>query len=116
MGGEEDEGALHGGFEDVGECFIGPVVFGVQVLVARFFAQFVAFPGEELGRVGFLETEESDDLHDGCENGGRPETPAPGCVLGDETAGDGADGGAEERHEGVDTDGAASLLGVEAVA
>lgn len=47
---------------------------------------------EEFGGVGFAKEEEAGELDEGVGDGGGVEGPSPGCVFGDEAAGDGTDG------------------------
>lgn len=114
LGEEQAEGPDEGDAQDLGEGFVR-LEFGAQRRVARLFALARGFPLEQDGRVRFLEVEEAEELDHGVAHAGRPEDPAPGRVLRDEAAGDGAGGWADERGEAVHADGLATLLWLEHV-
>lgn len=107
---EEAEGACEGDAEGARDGAVWVVKVGVQRRVARLLDETLLPPCKEHRREGLLQDEEADGLDDGCEDGGAVEDPAPRRVLGDEAAGDGADGRAQERHERVDADCLAALF------
>lgn len=72
--------------------------------------------GEDNARVSLTVEFPNEDCDEGGCNEEDPEHPAPANTLGKEAATDGAKDGAEERAEGVDGGGSATLLGGEEVA
>lgn len=65
---EENEGALHGDFQNMSEGLVWAVVLSVEIPVTGFLDEFVALPDEELGRICFLKGEIADDLNAGGED------------------------------------------------
>lgn len=115
LGGEEAEGTDEGAAHDLSERFVLALEFRLVVGVGGFFAEFLGALFEDYGGVGFLQEKEAGYLYYTVRDGGRVEYPAPGRILGDEAACDGADGWPEEGGETVDGYAFAALFGLEAV-
>lgn len=92
------------------------VVPGHEVFVACEGSLDDDLAGEEDARVGLTVEFPDEDCGDGGCDEEDPKHPAPANTLGKETAADGAEHGAEERADGVDGGGSATLLGGEEVA
>lgn len=73
-------------------------------------------PRQQHRRIGLAQEKKTSDLDRSVRDAGRPERPAPRRIRGDEGPRDGADGGAEQRRQGVHRHGAPALLGDEQVA
>lgn len=110
------ERSLQRDAQRLGNRAIRVVVRRVQVRVAGLLDEALLLPDQQDGRVRLPQEEQAPGLDDGVGDGRGVERPAPGRVLRDEGAGDGADGRPQERREAVDGQRLASVLGGEKIA